>query len=574
MDFLKGVGVSPGIAIGRVFLKEDIAIEIKNETIQNPEEEIKRFKDAIEKSKQQLQELYEYALKKVGKHEAQVFAAHTMILEDEELIEKVNEKIRTEFKNVEWALKEASDEYISIFEAMDNEYLKERALDIRDVTLRMLRNLLGIEDNSLVLLKEPVIIVAKDLTPSDTAQMDKDKVLGFITEEGGKTSHSAIIARSLEIPAVAGLDSITLQVKHGDTIAFDGTEGKVYINPDEKTIELFKEKKERFEQRIQLFAKLKNSEAITKDNVRLEVACNIGKPADVDRVIEKNADGIGLFRSEFLYMNRNDFPSEEEQFNAYKTVAQRMKEKPVVIRTFDIGGDKELSYLDFPKEMNPFLGCRAIRFCLGRIDLFKTQLRAILRASVFGNIKIMFPMISVFDELVHAKQILEEVKESLRNEGIAFNENMEVGMMIETPSAALLADIFAKHVDFFSIGTNDLIQYTLAVDRLNPHVSHLYSPYNPSVLRSIKNIIDAAHRENIWVGMCGEAASDPKLVPVLIGMGLDEFSMNPASVLEVKWMIRQHSREEMKAVAEQVLKFATADEIERFLESNDNIHLF
>ncbi|MFZ5969419.1 MAG: phosphoenolpyruvate--protein phosphotransferase [Bacillota bacterium] len=566
MKLLKGIGVSPGIAIGKALIKEDIIIEEKQYSVQDIEQECMRLTEAKEKGKRQLQDLYEITLEKAGKHEAQIFASHTMILEDEAFIGEVESKIRSEKVNAEWALKEVSGHFIKVFEGMDNEYMQERVMDIRDVTQRMQYNLQGIEDNHLLMMNESAIIIAKDLTPSDTVQLDTEKVLGFITEVGGKTSHSAIMARSLEIPAIAGVDHICSKVQHGDWIVFDGSEGAMYINPDQATITKYQEKKAVLEERMRILSAMKESQAITVDGVHFEIAGNIGQPAEVDRVVEKGGDGIGLFRTEFIYMNRKDFPSEEEQFEAYKKVLQKMKEKPVVIRTFDIGGDKELDYLPFPEEMNPFLGYRAIRLCLDRVDLFKTQLRAILRASIYGNAKLMFPMISAVEELRQSKHILEEVKEGLRNEGIAFDENLQVGMMIETPSAVVAADMFAKEVDFFSIGTNDLIQYTMAVDRLNPHVSHLYSPFNPSVLRSIKRVIDEGHKAGIWVGMCGEAAAEPKLVPLLVGMGLDEFSMNPASILEVKWMIQQYAKEELQDIVNEVLELATIDEIEELLK--------
>jgi phosphotransferase system enzyme I (PtsI) len=567
MMLIKGISVSPGIAIGKVFLKEEIKIEIKKSEVDNIESELARLKLAMEKSKVQLQELYEQTLQKSGKHEAQIFASHAMILEDEGFIGQVEGKVKADKVNAEWAMKEVSQQLVKMFEEMENEYMQERAMDIKEVSMKMLRNLSGNDDCCVNSINEPVIIVTKELVASDIVQIDRDNVLGFVTEEGGKTSHSAIMARSMEAPSVFGVENICNKVKHGDKIIIDAIKGNIIINPDQLTLDEYMGKKQKYEKRMRILSKIKDTETVTTDGVRLEVACNIGLPDDVKRVIEKGGEGVGLFRTEFLYMSRTSLPTEEEQYTAYKAVLEKMKDKQVVIRTFDIGGDKELDYLEFPEEKNPFLGYRAIRYCLDKIDLWKVQLRAILRASVHGNAKLMFPMISALSELRQAKEILDEVKDDLRREGIAFNEKLEIGMMIETPAAVWMADIFAKEVDFFSIGTNDLIQYTMAVDRMNSHVSHLYSQYNPAVLRSIKRTIDAAHEAGIWVGMCGEAASDPKLIPILIGMGLDEFSMNPSSVLEAKWIIKQFSKKETEGLVDWVMKMSTAAEVEGFLAS-------
>lgn len=564
---LEGISVSPGIAMGKVFLKEENTIEIKKSNIDNIDNELNRLKSAMEKSKTQLQELYEQTLQKSGKHEAQIFASHSMILEDEGFIGQVENKVRVDKVNAEWAMKEVSEQLVKMFEEMENEYMQERAMDIKEVSMKMLRNLSGVDECDLKSINEPVIIVTKELIASDIAQLDKEIVLGFVTEEGGKTSHSAIMARSMDVPAIFAVEDICTKVSSGDKIVLDSTKSTVLINPDQQTIDKYNDKKLKYQKRMRILSKIKGTETVTTDGIKLEVACNIGFPEDVDKVIEKGGEGVGLFRTEFLYMSRTSLPSENEQYQAYKKVLQKMKNNPVVIRTFDIGGDKELDYLDFPEEKNPFLGYRAIRYCLDRKELWKVQLRAILRASVHGNAKLMFPMISSLAELRKAKEILEEVKESLRAEGILFNEKMEVGMMVETPSAVWMADIFAKEVDFFSIGTNDLIQYTMAVDRMNSHVAHLYSQYDPAVLRSIKRTIEAGHEAGIWVGMCGEAASDPKLIPILIGMGLDEFSMNPSSALEAKWIIKQFSKKETEGLVDWVLKMATAQEVESFLAS-------
>jgi len=568
---MKGIGVSPGIVIGKVLLKEEKKIIIEKKGITSYEEEIKRYKVAMENSKSEIQDIYNNVLKNIGEKEATIFEAHLMILEDPEMLEQIEKKIQDDKVNAEWALKEISEMFIAMFDAMDNEYMKERAADIKDVTSRIMKKLLNIEEVNFGQLANEVIIVANDLTPSDTSQIDKKKVLGFITEIGGRTSHSAIMARTLEIPAIVAVKDITKKVKNGDLIVFDGEEGLIFVNPDEKIVKQYEEKKLEYNKSQQALSLLIGKESTTLDGKTVELAGNIGTPKDLSSVIGNDCEGIGLFRSEFLYMDRTSAPTEEEQFAAYKEVAQKMNNKPVVIRTLDVGGDKELDYLNLPKEMNPFLGYRAIRVCLDKVDIFKTQLRAILRASAFGNVKIMFPMISSIEELRAAKVILQEVKEELLKENIVFNEKLEVGIMVEIPAAAIISDLFAKEVDFFSIGTNDLIQYTTAVDRMNEKISHLYNPFHPALLRLVKMVIDSAHKENKWVGMCGEVAGDPKLIPILIGMGLDEFSMSPISILKARGIIRSISQEKMKALAEQVVNLPTAEDVEKFIEKNISI---
>lgn len=568
---MKGIGVSPGIVIGKVMLKEEKKMIIEKKEISSYEEEIKRFKNAMENSKSEIQNIYNNVLKKLGEKEATIFEAHLMILEDPEMLEQIEKKIEDDKVNAEWALKEVSEMFISMFENMENAYMKERAADIKDVTSRLMKKLMNIEEINFGQLANEVIIVAHDLTPSDTSQIDKNKVLGFITEIGGGTSHSAIMAKTLEIPAIVAVKDITKKVKNGDLIVFDGEEGLIYVNPEEKIVNLYKEKKVEYNKNKEELNLLIGKKSITTDGIRVELAANIGTPKDLESVINNDCEGVGLFRSEFLYMDRDSAPTEEEQYAVYKEVAEKMQNKPVVIRTLDVGGDKELDYLKLPKEMNPFLGYRAIRVCLDKVGIFKTQLRAILRASAFGNIKIMFPMISSIEELRAAKGILQGVKYDLQKENIAFNENLEVGIMIEIPAAAIISDLLAKEVDFFSIGTNDLIQYTTAVDRMNEKISHLYTPFHPALLRLVKMVIDNAHKENKWVGMCGEVAGNPKLVPILIGMGLDEFSMSPISVLRARGIIRNISQVEMRSLAEEVVNLPTAEEVEEFIEKNINV---
>ncbi|PKM94089.1 MAG: phosphoenolpyruvate--protein phosphotransferase [Firmicutes bacterium HGW-Firmicutes-1] len=540
---IKGIPASSGIAIGSVMIKKEL-INPSLQKIADIDQEKKRFKDARSNAMKHLYALYESTMVKIGEKEASIFAAHIALIEDEELIIGVETSIETNSWNAEWALKLTTDYYISIFNQMDDPYLKERALDIKDISNRLQRQLNGMgEEEEMMKTDEPVIIVAHDLTPSDTAQMDTSKVLGFITEIGGKTSHTAILARTLEIPAIVGLHGIVSKVKNDQHLVLDGRDGMVYIEADQSMIQHFHDEKTKEQQYKKNLSQLKYTKAITKDGIEIELVANIGTPEDVKNILDKNVHGIGLFRTEFIYMSRDTLPTEEEQFEAYKKVTEDMKGHPVVIRTLDIGGDKELKYLEIEKEMNPFLGFRAIRLCLERVELWKTQLRAILRASA-------------------------EVKKELTEENIAFNQELEVGMMMETPAAAIMADVFAKEVDFFSIGTNDLIQYTIAVDRMNPLVSHLYSPYDPAVIRLIKKIIDAGHQEGIWVGMCGEAASDQKAIPLWLGMGLDEFSMSASAILESKWLIQNISKKDSETLCERIMLLNTAADIEEALRKN------
>ncbi|WP_251860751.1 phosphoenolpyruvate--protein phosphotransferase [Clostridium sp. Marseille-Q2269] len=533
----KGIAASKGYAIGKVFIKEDVNIEVVEKNIDNVEEEKARFKTSLSTTREQLKKIKEKAQKEVGEEKAAVFDSHIMLLDDPEFAGAVEMNIESNKVNSEKALDEVIDMYSAIFASMEDEYMKERGADIKDVGKRIMLNLMGKSTGSMDDLDKDTIIVAQDLTPSDTAQLDKEKVIAFLTNIGGRTSHSAIMARTLEIPAIVGMKDITEYVKNGDVVIVDGSEGTVIINPDEETIEKYEERKKAFLKEKEELKKLINVATITKAGKTVEVCGNIGKPQDVHQVLENGGEGVGLFRTEFLYMDRDNMPSEDEQFESYKYAVEKMDGRPVVIRTLDIGGDKKLPYLQMPEEMNPFLGYRAIRLCLDRTELFKVQLRALLRASAFGNLKIMFPMISSLSEFKAAKELLKECMDELKVEGKEFNENLETGIMVEIPAAAVCADELAKYVDFFSIGTNDLIQYTLAADRMNEKISYLYNPMHPAVLRLIKMTIDAAHKEGKWCGMCGEMAGDETAIATLVEYGLDEYSMSASSILTAKKLI-------------------------------------
>ncbi|MEW9093478.1 MAG: phosphoenolpyruvate--protein phosphotransferase [Clostridiaceae bacterium] len=549
---LKGIKASSGIAIGKAFVIREHDFKPLKIKIEDSSLEQERFNKAVEQAKKELEELIKSTIKNFTENEGEIFEAHLTMLDDPELVGTVSGKILKENINAEYALKTVCDELIEVFEEIEDEYLKERIVDIKDVTKRILRILNGQVQETLKNIKEESIIISKDITPSQTAQMDKNKVLGFVTETGGVTSHSAIIARTLGIPALLGVHNLLDEVKNGDVLILDGNEGIVILNPDKKTLKNYKEKIERhMEDKIELL-KYKDLESITLDFKKVEVAGNIGSVEEVDSIIENGGEGIGLFRTEFLYMEKENLPDEEEQFLAYKHVVEKLNGKPVVIRTLDIGGDKKLSYLPIKEELNPFLGYRAIRLCLDRKDIFKTQLRALLRASNYGNLKIMFPMICNLEELLESKKVLEECKNELKKESLEYDENLEVGIMIEVPSAAIISDILAREVDFFSIGTNDLIQYTMAVDRMNEKVSYLYDFNNLAVLRLIKLVIENGHREGIWVGMCGEMAGREDLIPLLLGIGLDEFSMSPSSILKVRKIIRNLSFKECIKIAKKL----------------------
>lgn len=566
---LKGIAASPGIEIGKAYVLKEQKVTINRENIADNmvEKEIKRIEEAIAKSKDQLEKIKEKAERELGQDKAEIFGAHLMVLEDPVFLDEIKAKIRETRITAENAVSIVSQNYIEMFNNMEDEYLKERAADVKDVSDRIIKNILGVPIETLANISEKVIVIAKDLTPSDTAQMNKQKVLAFATDMGGRTSHTAIMARSLEIPAVVGLVDISGQAAAGDVIIVDGNKGVVYINPDEKTLKEYEKLKQDYIKYRQELKQLKDLPGETRDRARrVELSANIGTPKDVKGAMENGAEGVGLYRTEFLYMDRENLPSEEEQFKAYKEVAESMAPRPIIIRTLDIGGDKKLPYLEMPDELNPFLGWRAIRMCLDRPHILKTQLRAILRASHYGNLKIMYPMVSRAEEIRKANAILEEARQELRAEGIPFDENLEVGIMVEIPSAAVIADILAKEVDFFSIGTNDLIQYTLAVDRMNEHISILYEPLHPAVLRLIKNVIDASHKAGKWTGMCGEMAGDVTAAPILLGMGLDEFSMSASSIPQVKKIIRSLSYDEAKQIAEKALSLERPEEIREMVE--------
>ncbi|AGB18070.1 phosphoenolpyruvate--protein phosphotransferase [Thermoanaerobacterium thermosaccharolyticum] len=561
---LKGVAASPGIAIGKVFLYTKKFAEINTRNIDESmvKDEIAKFENAIKLTKEQIEKIKEKTEREFGKDKAEIFEAHLMLANDPELYDSVINMIKNEYVTADNAVNHVIEQHASMMESLDDKYLKERAIDLRDVGSRIINNLLGIVNVNLSELDEDVIIIAKDLTPSDTATMKKDKVLGFATDVGGRTSHTAIMARSLEIPAVVGTGNVTQNVAGGEIAIVDGSEGIVIINPSDDILKEYEDKLNKYKIRIEKLKELKDLPAVTTDGKQSMLVANIGTPKDVEGALKNGAEGIGLFRTEFLYMNRNDFPSEEEQFEAYKNVAEKMNGKPVTIRTLDIGGDKKLPYLNMPDEMNPFLGYRAIRLCLDEKEMFKTQLRALLRASAYGNILIMYPMISSVVEVRKANAILNEVKEELDTKGMKYDKNIKVGIMVEIPSAAVTADILAKEVDFFSIGTNDLCQYTLAVDRMNERIKDYYKPFNPAILRLIKNVIDASHKEGIFTAMCGEMAGDPLTTVILLGLGLDEFSMSASSIPNIKNIIRNVSYEKAKEFTEMVLNMSTPDEIE------------
>ncbi|MDQ7134289.1 phosphoenolpyruvate--protein phosphotransferase [Staphylococcus aureus] len=556
------MAASDGVAIAKAYLlvEPDLTFD-KNEKVTDVEGEVAKFNSAIEASKVELTKIRNNAEVQLGADKAAIFDAHLLVLDDPELIQPIQDKIKNENANAATALTDVTTQFVTIFESMDNEYMKERAADIRDVSKRVLSHILGVELPNPSMIDESVVIVGNDLTPSDTAQLNKEFVQGFATNIGGRTSHSAIMSRSLEIPAIVGTKSITQEVKQGDMIIVDGLNGDVIVNPTEDELIAYQDKRECYFADKKELQKLRDADTVTVDGVHAELAANIGTPNDLPGVIENGAQGIGLYRTEFLYMGRDQMPTEEEQFEAYKEVLEAMDGKRVVVRTLDIGGDKELSYLNLPEEMNPFLGYRAIRLCLAQQDIFRPQLRALLRASVYGKLNIMFPMVATINEFREAKAILLEEKENLKNEGHDISDDIELGIMVEIPATAALADVFAKEVDFFSIGTNDLIQYTLAADRMSERVSYLYQPYNPSILRLVKQVIEASHKEGKWTGMCGEMAGDETAIPLLLGLGLDEFSMSATSILKARRQINGLSKNEMTELANRAVDCATQEEV-------------
>ncbi len=557
VEMLKGIAASDGVAVAKAYLLVQPDLTFSKTTVEDTAAEASRLDDALAKSTEELQQIREKAAQSLGEAEAQVFDAHLMVLSDPEMVGQIKQNINDNSVNAESALKEVTDMYISMFEAMeDNAYMQERAADIRDVAKRILAHLLGVTLPNPSMINEEVVVVAHDLTPSDTAQLDRNFVKAFVTDIGGRTSHSAIMARSLEIPAIVGTKEITAKVKEGDMLAVNGIEGDVIVDPTaEQKAEFEKIGAEYAAQKAE-WEKLKNAETVTADGKHFELAANIGTPKDLVGVHNNGGEAVGLYRTEFLYMDSPDFPTEDDQYEAYKAVLEGMEGKPVVVRTMDIGGDKELPYLQLPHEMNPFLGYRALRISLSEQgdEMFRTQMRALLRASVHGNLRIMFPMVATLKEFRAAKAIFEDEKQKLLNEGVEVSDTIQVGIMIEIPAAAVLADKFAKEVDFFSVGTNDLIQYTMAADRMNERVSYLYQPYNPSILRLIKNVIDAAHAEGKWAGMCGEMAGDQTAVPLLVGMGLDEFSMSATSILKTRSLMKRLDTMKMAELADRALK--------------------
>ncbi|MBI5375122.1 MAG: phosphoenolpyruvate--protein phosphotransferase [Candidatus Schekmanbacteria bacterium] len=562
-DFIKGIAVTSGIVIGEAFILDQTINHVPKHNISGNdiEKEIARLDTAVEVSVHQLEEIKSRVEEKLGYQHALIFEAKILMLKDETVRDKTIKRIKGQKINCEWALDEAISELIEIFSGFDDEYLKERKTDIGNIRSRILSNLAGVSHIGISDIKKPVIVIAHDLAPADTALMHKETILGFATDVGGKTSHTAIMARSLEIPAVVGLKNATTKIQSGDRLIIDANSGDVIINPDELTLQKYEEKKRKFDELQKTFLSLHDLPAETADGFKLKIFANIELPEEAIAVDSYGADGIGLYRTEFLYLNRLTTPDEEEQFNNYRKLAETMYPKPVTIRTFDLGGDKYLSQMQMAEELNPAMGLRAIRFCLEQPELFKTQLRAILRASHFGNLRILFPMISGIGELRSAKSILNECRKELQSEGKQFNDNIEVGIMIEVPTAAIIADILAREVNFFSIGTNDLIQYCLAIDRVNEKVAYLYEPLHPAILRLISNIVSSAHRMNIPVCLCGEMAAEPIYAFLLLGLEIDELSTNPISIPNIKRILRNSKLEDAKNVVSRILTMSNAEEI-------------
>ena len=566
---ITGIPASPGIVFGKalVLKEEKIVLDTQKISEDQVEAEVARFYAGREAAVEQLNSIHQRALKSLGEEKAAIFEGHLMILEDEELEEEIIDYLRSNKVNASVAASKIIDQQVEMLSEIDDEYLKERAGDIRDIGNRLIKNILGMHIVDLGDITEESILVAYDLTPSETAQLNLEKVLGFITDIGGRTSHTSIMARSLELPAIVGTNDVTARVNTGDYLILDAVNNRVYVNPTQAEIDELKTLEAKLAEEKAELAKLKDLPAVTLDGHKVDVVANIGTIRDCEGAHRNGAEGVGLYRTEFLFMDRDQLPSEEEQFIAYKEVVEAMEGRLVVLRTMDIGGDKELPYLNLPKEMNPFLGWRAVRIALDRREILHAQLRAVLRASAFGKLAVMFPMIISVEEIRELKSVLETLKAELRAEGKAFDENIQVGVMVETPSAAVNAKFLAKEVDFFSIGTNDLTQYTLAVDRGNELISHLYNPMSPSVLGLIKQVIDASHAEGKWTGMCGELAGDERATLLLLGMGLDEFSMSAISVPHIKKLVRHVSYQEAKALADEALQKPTATEIEQLIQA-------
>ena len=566
---ITGIPASPGIVFGKalVLKEEKIVLDTQKISEDQVEAEVARFYAGREAAVEQLNSIHQRALKSLGEEKAAIFEGHLMILEDEELEEEIIDYLHSNKVNASVAASKIIDQQVEMLSEIDDEYLKERAGDIRDIGNRLIKNILGMHIVDLGDITEESILVAYDLTPSETAQLNLEKVLGFITDIGGRTSHTSIMARSLELPAIVGTNDVTARVNTGDYLILDAVNNRVYVNPTQAEIDELKTLEVKLAEEKAELAKLKDLPAVTLDGHKVDVVANIGTIRDCEGAHRNGAEGVGLYRTEFLFMDRDQLPSEEEQFIAYKEVVEAMEGRLVVLRTMDIGGDKELPYLNLPKEMNPFLGWRAVRIALDRREILHAQLRAVLRASAFGKLAVMFPMIISVEEIRELKSVLETLKAELRAEGKAFDENIQVGVMVETPSAAVNAKFLAKEVDFFSIGTNDLTQYTLAVDRGNELISHLYNPMSPSVLGLIKQVIDASHAEGKWTGMCGELAGDERATLLLLGMGLDEFSMSAISVPRIKKLIRHVNYQEVKALADEVLQKPTAAEIEQLIQA-------
>ncbi len=566
---LKGIAASPGISIAKAYKlgKEEFDIPKEPIDLQDIPIQIQLFEEALIATRKEIIELQKRIATDMGQEEAQIFDAHLLVLEDRILIEEVISRLKKEQIKVPYIFYEVLKKYIGVFSRIEDEYLRERTADLNDVGKRILHHLLGKERISLKDLKERMVVVAHDLSPSDTAVMHRQLVSAFVTDIGGKTSHTAIMAKALEIPAVVGSVEAMFKIKNGDMLIVDGSMGVVIVNPDEETLRFYQEEEQKLIGIVERFVVVKDLPAVTKDEHKVKIVANIELPEEIPAVKVHGGEGIGLYRTEFFYMNRKAAPTEEEQFQAYKFVAEAMKDSSVIIRTLDLGGDKFLSQFEMPKEIQPFLGWRAIRFCLARPDVFKLQLRAILRASAFGKLRLMYPMISGVEELKQANVILEDCKEELRHERMGFDEDIEVGVMIEVPSAAITADLLAKESDFFSIGTNDLIQYSLAVDRANEKVAYLYDPAHPAILRMIKSIIDAGHQQNIKVGMCGEMASDELFTMVLLGLNLDEFSLSPLAIPQIKYIIRAVTFEDAKNIAKEALSLDTSKAVSSFMQA-------